>query len=93
MSSSRRAGQVGYHVLKISSLGDLLVLLVFLNRPALILKDRELRFALHPSLPPLVGELLPLLPNGSSVLTFAQAASGWLFALRLDFRCCRAAIL
>lgn len=55
-------------------------------RLALILEDRELRFALRAPLPPFIGEILFLLPDGPFVLALARADNGKLLALRLDFR-------
>lgn len=69
------------------------MLFAFLDRLALILAGREIRLALRPSLPPFVGELLLLLPDGPSVLALARADDGGLLALRLDFRRRRAEVL
>ncbi len=62
------------------------MLFAFLDGLALILEDRELRFALRPPLPPFIGEILFLLPDGPFVLALARADDGKLLALRLDFR-------
>ncbi|WP_322794735.1 hypothetical protein [Thermoflexus sp.] len=62
------------------------MLFALLDRLALILAEREIRLALRPPLPPFIGELLLLLPDGPFVFALARADDGQLLALRLDFR-------
>ncbi|MEM2493570.1 MAG: hypothetical protein QXE23_08550 [Nitrososphaerota archaeon] len=62
------------------------MLFAFLDRLALILAEREIRLALRPPLPPFIGELLLLLPDGPYVLALVRLEDGKLLALRLDFR-------
>lgn len=62
-------------------------------RLALILEGHEIRFALRSPRPPLIGEILLLLPDGPFVLALARVDDGKLLALRLDFRYRKAEVL